>query len=117
VVCRAEGTALSDALIVLRGVAAHDLRLLHCNAEVLLHKIDRRENGQKRVPLAAAPESALPQPARSAAAITATSIPERIRFAFFMSVAPFFACPPARAARKTAGADRSCLDYNKLILF
>ena len=64
-----------------------------------------------------APESALPQPARSAAAITATSIPERIRFVFFMSVAPFFACPPARAARKTAGADRSCLDYNKLISF
>ena len=53
-VCRAEGTALSDALIVLRGVAAHDLRLLQRDAEVLLHKIDRRENGQKRVPLAAA---------------------------------------------------------------
>ena len=53
-VCRAEGAALSDALIVLRGVTAHDLRLLQCDAEMLLHKIDRRENGQKRVPLAAA---------------------------------------------------------------
>ena len=51
---RAEGAALSDALIVLRGVAAHDLRLLQRDAEVLLHKIDCRENGQKRVPLAAA---------------------------------------------------------------
>ena len=61
-VCRAEGAALSDALIVLRGVTAHDLRLLQCDAEMLLHKIDRRENGQKRVPLAAARAADLTDP-------------------------------------------------------
>ncbi len=37
-----------------------------------------------------------------------------IRFAFFHVGRSFF-CLPAGAARKTAGADRSCLDYNKLI--
>ena len=39
--------ALSDALVVLRGVVAYDLRLFHLNAEMLPYKVNGRKDGEK----------------------------------------------------------------------
>ena len=46
--------ALSDALVVLRGVVAYDLRLFHLNAEMLPYKVNGRKDGEEGIPLAAA---------------------------------------------------------------
>lgn len=46
--------ALSDALVVLRGVMAYDLRLFHLNAEMLPYKVNGRKDGEEGIPLAAA---------------------------------------------------------------
>ena len=46
--------ALSDALVVLCGVMAYDLRLFHLNAEMLPYKVNGRKDGEEGIPLAAA---------------------------------------------------------------
>ena len=48
-----EGAALSDALVVLRGIAADDLVLVHFDSEMLFHKIDSTEDREEGIPLAA----------------------------------------------------------------
>ena len=47
-------TAFSDALIILRGVMAYDLRLFHLNAELLPCKVDGNKDGEEEISLAAA---------------------------------------------------------------
>ena len=47
-------TALSDALVVLCGVMAYDLRLFHLNAEMLPYKVNGSKDGEEGIPLAAA---------------------------------------------------------------
>mgnify|MGYP001697793726 FL=1 len=47
-------TALSDALIVFRGVMAYDLRLFHLDAELLPYKVNGSKDGEEGIPLAAA---------------------------------------------------------------
>ena len=47
-------TAFSDALIILRGVMAYDLRLFHLNAELLPCKVDDNKDGEEGISLAAA---------------------------------------------------------------
>ena len=56
-------TALTDALIIMRREAAYDLRLFHLDIKMLFHKIDRSQNRQERIPLAAAGPSDLTNPA------------------------------------------------------
>lgn len=46
--------APSDALVVLCGVMAYDLRLFHLNAEMLPYKVNGRKDGEEGIPLAAA---------------------------------------------------------------
>ena len=60
VVCRGERTALSDALVVLRGIAADDLVLFHLDAEMLSDEINGSQDGEKRISLAAARSADLP---------------------------------------------------------
>ena len=48
-----EGAAFSDALVVLRGIAADDLMLVHFDSEVFLYKIDGTEDREEGIPLAA----------------------------------------------------------------
>ena len=45
---------ISDALIILAGMTAHDLRLFHLNPKMLFHKINSRKNGQVGIPFTAA---------------------------------------------------------------
>ena len=52
-------TAFTDALVVLRGVMAYDLRLFHLNAELLPYKVNGSKNGEEGIPLAAARTSDL----------------------------------------------------------
>ena len=52
-------TAFTDALVVLRGVMAYDLRLFHLNAEPLPYKVNGSKNGEERISLAAARTSDL----------------------------------------------------------
>ena len=59
VIDRVEGTTLSDALVVLAAVAADDFMLLHLHTEVLFGKIHGAEDGEVRIPLAAARSSNL----------------------------------------------------------
>ena len=47
-------TAFSDALIVLRGIMAYDLRLFHLNAELLPYKVNGSKDREERISLAAA---------------------------------------------------------------
>ena len=47
-------TALSDALVVLCGVMAYDLRLFHLNAEMRPYKVNGSKDGEEGIPLAAA---------------------------------------------------------------
>ena len=47
-------TAFSDALIVLRGVMAYDLRLFHLNAEMLPYKVNGGKDGEEGISLVAA---------------------------------------------------------------
>ena len=47
-------TAFADALIVLCGVMAYDLRLFHLNAEMLPYKVNGSKDGEEGIPLAAA---------------------------------------------------------------
>lgn len=46
--------AFADALVVLRGVMAYDLRLFHLNAELLPYKVNGSKDGEEGIPLAAA---------------------------------------------------------------
>ena len=46
--------AFSDALIVLRGVMAYNLRLFHLNAELLPYKVNGGKDGEEGISLAAA---------------------------------------------------------------
>ena len=52
-------TAFTDALVVLRGVMAYDLRLFHLNAELLPYKVNGSKDGEKGISLAAARTSDL----------------------------------------------------------
>ena len=52
-------TAFSDALIVLRGVIAYDLRLFHLDADLLPYKVNGSENGEEGISLTAARTSDL----------------------------------------------------------
>ena len=52
-------TAFSDALIVLRGVMAYDLRLFHLNVELLPYKVNGSKDGEEGISLAAARTSNL----------------------------------------------------------
>ena len=52
-------TAFSDALIVLRGVMAYDLRLFHLNTELLPYKVNGSKDGEEGISLAAARTSDL----------------------------------------------------------
>ena len=52
-------TAFSDALIVLRGVMAYDLRLFHLNAELLPYKVNGSKDGEEGISLTAARTSDL----------------------------------------------------------
>ena len=47
-------TAFSDALVVLHGVMAYDLRLFHLDAEMLPYKVNGSKDGEEGIPLAAA---------------------------------------------------------------
>ena len=47
-------TAFTDALVVLRGVMAYDLRLFHLNAELLPYKVNGSKVGDKGISLAEA---------------------------------------------------------------
>ena len=47
-------TAFADALVVLRGVMAYDLRLFHLNAEMLPYKVNGSKDGEEGISLAAA---------------------------------------------------------------
>ena len=47
-------TAFSDALVVLHGVMAYDLRLFHLDAEMLPYKVNGSKDGEERIPLAVA---------------------------------------------------------------
>ena len=49
-----ERTALADALVVLAGIIADDIRSLHFHTKFFLGEVDGRENGQIGVALAAA---------------------------------------------------------------
>ena len=49
-----ERTAFTDALVVLAGIIADDIRSVHFHTELLLGEVDGRENGQIGVALAAA---------------------------------------------------------------
>lgn len=51
--------ALSDALVVLRGVMAYNLRLFHLNAEMLPYKVNGSKDGEEGITLAAARTSDL----------------------------------------------------------
>lgn len=44
----------TNALIVLRRIIAHNFRFFHADLKMLFHKINCRQDGQKRIPLAAA---------------------------------------------------------------
>ena len=55
-----EGAALSDALVVLRGILADDVLLFHLHAEMLGDEIDRAPDGKERIALAAARAADLP---------------------------------------------------------
>ena len=46
--------AFADALIVLCGVMAYDLRFFHLNAEMLPYKVNGSKDGEEGIPLAAA---------------------------------------------------------------
>ena len=48
-----EGAALSNALVVLLGIAADDLMLVHFDSEMLFHKINSTEDREEGIPLAA----------------------------------------------------------------
>ena len=52
-------TALSDALIILRGVMAYDLWLFHLDAEPLPYKVNGGKDGEEGISLAAARTSDL----------------------------------------------------------
>ena len=52
-------TAFSDALIVLCGVMAYDLRLFHLNAELLPYKVNGSKDREEGISLAAARTSNL----------------------------------------------------------
>ena len=54
-----KGAALSDALIVFRGVMAYDLWLFHLNAEMLPYKVNGSKDGEEGISLAAARTSNL----------------------------------------------------------
>ena len=45
--------SLPYTLIVLRGISAYYLMRLHLYTEMLSDKVDSRQNGQERIPLAA----------------------------------------------------------------
>ena len=49
-----ERTAFADALVVLAGIIADDIRPLHFHTKFLLGEVDGREDGQIGVALAAA---------------------------------------------------------------
>ena len=52
-------TAFTDALVVLRGVMAYDLRLFHLNAELLPYTVNGSKDGEKGISIAAARTSDL----------------------------------------------------------
>ena len=49
-----ERTAFTDALVILAGIIADDIRSVHFHTELLLGEVDGREDGQIGVALAAA---------------------------------------------------------------
>ena len=49
-----ERTAFANALVILTGIIADDIRSVHFHAKFLLGEVDGRENGQIGVALAAA---------------------------------------------------------------
>ena len=53
-------TAFSDALIVLRGIAAYNVTLFHLDPEVLFHIVNSGENRKEGIALAAARAADLP---------------------------------------------------------
>ena len=53
-ISRVEGTSLPYALVVLAAVGADNLVCLHFHPKVLFDKVHRTEDGEIRIPLAAA---------------------------------------------------------------
>ena len=63
-VCSGEGAAFPDALVVLWGIAADDLVLLHLNSEMFVYKIDSAEDGEEGIPFATSRPADFPYPCK-----------------------------------------------------